>query len=66
MTQSQYEIGQWVRSIPVGKAPAFAGQIVEYICNRDSRSRDYNKYYIVRDAEKRRFARTAGELEALQ
>lgn len=65
-THASYEIGQWVRSIPVGKAPAFAGQIVEYICKPDRRSRDFNKFYVVRDAEKRRFARTAGELEPLQ
>lgn len=52
----QFQIGQWVRSAPVGSWPAFTGQITGYSKER----------YIVRDDQKRRFARTAGELEPLQ
>lgn len=56
MTQQQYEIGQWVRSIPVGKAPAFNGEIIEHGIGG----------YTVRDADKVRGFRLREELEPLQ
>lgn len=57
MTQAtQYEIGQWVRSLPVGTARAFVGKIIERADND----------YVVRDDWNRRFARKADELENLQ
>ena len=55
MTTQQYQIGQWVRSIPVGKAPAFVGEIVVA-----------GQGYIIRDAQKRRWFRLQEELEPLQ
>lgn len=55
MTQ-HFEIGQWVRSLPVGRAPAFVGKIIEHADND----------YVVRDDWNRRFARKADELETLQ
>lgn len=55
MTQ-QHEVGAWVRSLPVGSAPAFIGQIIE----RDGDT------YTVRDDWRRRFSRKADELETLQ
>jgi hypothetical protein len=56
MTEPTYSPGQWVRSLPVGKAPSFIAQIIE-------REGDA---YIVRDDWRRRFARKADELESLQ
>lgn len=49
-------IGQWVKSIAVGKAPAFNGEIVQ----REG------TFYILRDSENRRFYRTYSELEPIQ
>ena len=54
-TTPTFQIGQWVRSIAVGKAPAFNGQIIAWTPD----------IYIVRDDTNRRFARTADELEEL-
>lgn len=56
MTSPQYEIGTWVRSIPVGIRAGFVGEIVDIL----------NDSYVIRDAEKRRWLRTTGELEPAQ
>jgi hypothetical protein len=53
---AEFQVGQWVRSLPVGVAPAFVGQIIERA----------DQGYIVRDDWRRRFARTAEQLESLQ
>lgn len=55
-TPPNFQIGQWVRSVPVGNAPAFNCEIIEIV----------KDCFIVRDASKKRFARTANEMEPLQ
>lgn len=53
-TEPQYEIGTWVNSVAVGKAPAFTGLIVQR----------YGDSYVVRDPSRRRWYRRFEELEA--
>lgn len=48
----RFKIGDWVRSLPFRNKGAFVGQIVDTI-GRD---------YVIRDAEKRKWLRTAEEL----
>jgi hypothetical protein len=48
----RFKIGDWVRSLPFRNKGSFVGQIVDTI-GRD---------YVVRDAEKRKWLRTAEEL----
>lgn len=55
-TTPSFTVGQWVRSAAVGKAPAFNGQIIDWVPD----------VYLVRDDMNRRFARFADELELLQ
>lgn len=55
MTSTHIPIGTWVRSVTVGKAPAFVGEIIDRIDGE----------YIVRDAERRRWLRLECELEPM-
>ncbi|MCK1543326.1 hypothetical protein IVB12_15530 [Bradyrhizobium sp. 179] len=52
----KFKIGDWVRSVPVNYKGSFNGQIVDTI----------NGDYVVRDAEKRRWLRSADELRLLE
>lgn len=56
MTSQQFEVGQWVRSIAVGKAPAFNAEVIARV----------GREYIIRDAFKLRYSRQQEHLEPLQ
>lgn len=52
----KYGVGQWVQSKPVGGVPAFNAEV--FLRDGDT--------YIIRDSSKRRWFRTANQLEPLQ
>ena len=55
-TTPTFQIGQWVRSRPVGGIPTFNGEIIER----------HDDSYVIRDSMKRRFWRGPEQLEPLQ
>jgi hypothetical protein len=52
----RFKIKDWVRSVPVNHKGSFNGQIIDKIGNE----------FVVRDAEKRKWLRTADELRILE